>query len=229
MAKSETSFPQRLQKVKRLVIAAASFTPAYEPADSGLLLPAVTAAIANAAPLNDAVATAITESSAVVQERVAQIILIKARATLLLNYIKSNPAWLPSFARAKILADAVRDMRPKSQAPLPQPRSTQSYSDVAQNWRSLIALAIGLPGFSPPVSNPYLQPAALTATLTPLTTLNAAAAANEETLSTLRQQRVEAYDGPGGLQEKFKGLKQAIRGQYGHTSIQFKQVKGLGW
>ncbi len=229
MSKSETSFVQRIHKTDRLLAAAAGFIPAYEPADSGLLLAAVTAVLANAEPLNAAVADAITAWSAVVQERRAQIALIKARGTLLINYLRSNPAWATSLPRAKLLADAIRDIRPRVPGSSARQRCAQSCSQIEGNWQSLTALAIGLPGYAPPATNTALQPAALTALHTHLTTLNEAIATHEETLSTLRQQRLDAYNGPDGLKEKFKGLKQAIKGQYGHTSTQFLQIKSLRW
>ena len=42
-----------------------------------------------------------------------------------------------------------------------------------------------------------------------------------------RAQRYDAYYGLDGLQAKFSGVKQAIKGQYTPPSTQWTQVKGL--
>ena len=60
-------------------------------------------------------------------------------------------------------------------------------------------------------------------------TLNDTIATTEEALSNVRQVRLDAYFGTDGLADKFAGMKQAIKGQYGPSSPQYIQIKGIKW
>ncbi len=60
-------------------------------------------------------------------------------------------------------------------------------------------------------------------------TRNATGATTEEALSNVRQVRLDTYFGTDGLKAKFDGMKQAIKGQYGPSSPQYIQIKGIKW
>lgn len=240
MANSERSFPDRNQKVTTLVAAAAGFNPAYAPLDLLMSISTVTAKNTACEALNSSVATAITNWYGPVQNRIAQVALIKARSTAILSYIKPNPVWKFSFGHAKQIADIIRNVRPPRKATLPadpttpaavaaRQRGAQSFADIQQNWKSLVNLVIALPGYAPPAANAPLQAANLTALLTTITSLNSSIPTLEQAIATLRAQRYDAYFGIDGLKSKFDGMKLAIKGQYTPPSTQWTQVKGLSW
>ena len=240
MADSEKSFADRVQKTTSLLAAATGFTPTYTPADILFSLTTVTTKNTAAETANNNVAAALSTWSTAVQQRLAQSDLIKARATMLINYIKSNTAWKTQAVRAKQLADAIRNIKIARKttppaapgtpaAAAPRQRGGQSYAEIEQNWRSLVSLATSLPGYAPPITNTNLQTLNLTLTVTTMATLNDTIATTEEALSNIRQQRLDTYFGPDGLAVKFAGLKQAIKGQYGPSSAQWTQVKGIKW
>ena len=240
MADSERSFIDRFQKTTSLIAAATGLVPTYAPLDPLMTIALVTARNNACETLNAAVATAITNWSGPVQNRIAQVVLIKARSTALLNYIKTNPAWKDKFGRAKVLADSIRNIKPprKTTPPTdpPTPASTathkrgaQSYFEIEANWKSFVNLATGLPGYSPPIANAPLQAANLNNLLSAMAAVNDAIPPLEEALAAARSQRYDAYYGLDGLKAKFTGMKNAIKGQYSPPSTQWTQVKGIIW
>ena len=62
-----------------------------------------------------------------------------------------------------------------------------------------------------------------------MTALNDSILTLEEALSAARAQRYDAYYGIDGLKSKFTGMKQAIKSQYGPSSAQWTQVRGIKW
>ena len=60
-------------------------------------------------------------------------------------------------------------------------------------------------------------------------TLNDIIATTQEALSNVRQLRLDTYFGTDGLKVKFDGMKQAIKCQYGPSSPQYGQIKGIKW
>ena len=48
------------------------------------------------------------------------------------------------------------------------------------------------------------------------------------TVGMMQKARLDAHNGSGGLRDKMKAVKEAVRSQYGSGSAEFQHVKGIG-
>jgi len=170
-------------------------------------------------------------SDAVVQ-RIDVARTIKPRTTQLLNYILSSTTWKsgqafrqrdPGHQDAAQAAAAAGPAREEKRE-----RGGQSYPELESNWRGLVNLATGLPGFAPP--DVEIQAGTLNGLLSQLRGLNGSIPALEAALGEAQEDRQKAfYDEETGLPDRFQQVKTTVKGQYGVGSSQWEQVKGMKW
>lgn len=234
---SETGFADRLGRGRLLQTAIAGFSPAFAPADTSL------AAAAFATFLAD-LDTQITETGGLgsqyttkVSERGEMVKDVKARVLRVLSFVESNSAWKKYARGVKSLANKIRGNRPKAPKPpaasetpgspkaKTRSRGEQSFAEIEENFRQLIALVQGITGYAPPATD--LTAASLQTLVGKFAVQNTAMGTLGSQAGIGQRERLALYDGPGGLREKMLAIKKAVRAQYGSDSAEFNQVKGI--
>ena len=163
--------------------------------------------------------------------------------TQIVAYVSSNAAWKLQFPRIKQLADKVRGIKPPRKTlppPAPQPgeptpppakqrdRGDGSYAEIEANFRALVAAAAGLVGYAPP--DVGIQSATLGSMALSLTEDNASIVTTDQALDDAQRARYALfYEPETGLADKFKAIKNAVKGQYGQASTAWASVKGMRW
>jgi hypothetical protein len=238
MADSEKSFSDRAQKSRQLHDACAGFAPVYAPPAGGTTLGTFMTKIQACETLNNMVTGNGSIWSEAVTQRISVTKTIKATTTQLINFIKGSTTWKSKLPAAQRFANAIRGMKPPPK-PLPPPppgtppkkrreRGGQSFAELETNWRGLVTLATGLPGFAPTDSK--IQASTLNGLLSSIKNLNDTIPGQEAALSESQQDRYKAYFEPEkGLEDLFKNVKTIVKGNYGSTSSQWAQVKGMKW
>jgi hypothetical protein len=213
------------------------FTPAFAPDDASLAPDAFDAFLDSIKDKNDEVAEADSVLSDAVTARKSLYELIKSRTLRVVDTIEGNEAWKQYLPKVKESARMVRNSRPPKpsddpaapDAPAKPKRKTaqQSFGDVDLWFGKLIEAVKLVPGYAPPVDS-NIQLAQLTTLLTDYRAANKDVAKKDAPLSNLRRERLALYDGDtGSLSAKMKAIKKATGGQYGRTSAQFAEVKGI--
>jgi len=238
MPDSEKSYVDRAQKSRNLHAACAGYNVAYVPAPQGTSLAVFLGKIVECEGLNNSVEGALDMWSEKVDQRVAVSETIKLTSTQLLAYIESSPAWEAKVPRAKKYANAIRGIKhPRKPLPPTPPGGTpakrrqrggQSYAELETNWRGLVNLATGLPGFAP--TSVKIQAGTLNGLLSTLRGLNETLPADEEAVSEAQKLRQKAFvETKVGLKARFDSVKQNVKGQYGTDSAEWAQVKGMSY
>ena len=142
--------------------------------------------------------------------------------------------WKKYLPGIKSLVDKIRDNRPKPPKP-PAPaegptspaakkrnKGEQGFGDIATNFEKLVAALAPVPGYAPPATE---------LTIANLTTAAGNFNTQNSTMSTLNinlglQQR-DRSDGYDTLRSKMKAIKEAVKSQYGSSSAEYDQVKGI--
>lgn len=212
------------------------FAPPFAPADTSLLPLAFGDFLEDLAGLNQDVAQAEADWKDFASLRRDIAVDIKERALRALARVKSNSAWRPKLPAVKKAADDLRGYRPKitknpppddgSPTPRAGARADQSFGDL-KNLTDKLAAALGkVPGYDTGAPAD-LTVAAITGQGAALDASNKTVAIREQDLSSARTPRRDAYDGPIGLREKMKAIKETSRSQYGSTSAQYGEVKSI--
>ena len=151
--------------------------------------------------------------------------------------MKSNPAWTKYLPGIKSLADKIRNSSARKAkppgagetpgSPLAKKRSKgeQSFGEIDTNFDRLIAALGSVAGYAPTTAD--LTIANLTARAAAYSAKNATMSTLGQTVGLKQRDRLAGYDGNGGLREKMKAIKQAVRAQYGGNSAEYAQVKGI--
>lgn len=238
MSDSERSFVDRVQKARSLHDACAGFTPVYAPPPQGVMLPAYFVKITACDAHNNAARDALVPWQEVVEMRSDTADTIKKTTTQLINYIKGSAAWRSKYTAAKRFADAIRGMKPPRKPALPpapdQPpasqheRGGQSFAELEANWRGLVTLTGGLSGYAP--TEVKIQLGTLNGLLSSMHGHNGEFSKKDAALSEAQKDRFKGFlEEDMGLAALFIGVKTNVKGQYGNTSTQWAQVKGLRW
>lgn len=232
------SFIDRLAKAVLLKDTVAGMSPAYNPPDASLQISTFTALLTSVDAANDLVDTQEGSYSTQATTRVATVKTVKARATQIMARLKSNSAWASELHSAKLAADKVRGVsapkaKPTPEEPTPAEEqktkaTEQAYAEISASFDKLIAIATGAAGYATGVPTD-ISSASLTSLSTSLKGLNTALSTLDGSLSTARQKRKLLYYGPKGLQEKFQGVKDSVKQQYGQGSAEYLSVKGIKW
>lgn len=238
MAISERSFADRLQRGQLLQTAVAGFSPDFVPADAELLPDAFATFLGTLDDLNTEVGTFSAQYTTGVEERTPMVADIKERAARVLEYVKSNAVWKAFVPGLKKSVDKIRGNRPRQPtAPSPgenpasppakkRSQGEQSFADIEENFERLIAALGSVPGYAPPAAE--LALAALASLANDFAAKNLAMSTLGNVLGMKQKSRLDLYDGPGGLREKMKAIKSSVRAQYGTSSAEYEQVKGIG-
>ncbi len=238
MAITEAGFADRQQRGQTMQAAIAALSPPFVPADASLA-PAPFLTFVNMLDLlNTDVGTLSSQYTNGVQQREPMVADIKNRSLRVLEYVKSNSVWAEFVSALKKLVDKIRGNRPKTpKAPTPaegpgsapakkRSQGEQSFGDIEENFERLIAALAAIPGYAPPAAD--LSIANLTTLATDFATKNLTMSTLGITLGLKQKARLDAFDGPGGLRDKMKAIKSAVRSQYGTDSAEYEQVKGVG-
>lgn len=238
MPLTEQSYADRQQRGRNLQTAIASFSPAFAPAEPTLLPAAFLTFLETLDTLNTEVGSLSAQYSTGVQERMPMLADIKERAARVLAFVQSNSAWTAFVPSLKKYVDKIRGNRPKppaaptsgedsGSAPVKKRnQGEQSLGDIEEHFERLIASLSAVPGYAPPAAD--LTIANLTLAADAFAAKNLALATLGNTLGMKQKARLEGYDGAGGLREKMKAIKAAVRAQYGTSSPEYGQVKGIG-
>lgn len=240
MANTESSFSDRLQRGHELQAALAGFSPAFDPADPALAPAAFAVFLTSLGTMNTAVAAADADWKDSAATRAALVTEIKDRALRANSRVKSNSAWKAQQPAVKAAADALRGYRPAAPKAAADPAATkpaatrsktdQSYGDVKLLLDKLIAALARVPAYdtAAPVD---ISSASLEALSNQLDGFNKMVAGKEQALAAIRGPRNTAYDEdlPNApcLKSRMLGAKEATKSQYGSTSGQYAQVKGI--
>ncbi len=238
MPNTERTFADRLQRARDVQAGIAVFSPAFAPTDTTLAPVAFLAFLDALDTQNVDTGVMVGAFSTAVAVRTEQVADIKDRAGRVLAYVKSNVAWKKFLPAVKGFVDKIRNNRAKPPKP-PTPAETpgsptavkrnkgeQGFGDIEMNFDKLIGSLAVIPGYAPPAAE--ISIASLTTLSTNYTAQNAAMATLGQELGIAQRDRLAAYDGPGGLREKLKAIKDAVRSQYGTNSAEYGQVKGIG-
>lgn len=241
MANSESSFADRLQRGVTLHAAIAGFTPIFAPADPAVEPAAFNTFLESLGTMNQGVALAEAEWKVGAANRSALVAEIKARALRANARVKSNSAWKARQAAVKTAAANLRGYRtpppkvpadPEAGTPAPASRAKrdQSYGDIKNLLDKLVAALNQVPQYD--TGSPVeITTASLAALSTQLDGLNQTVAGMEQALAAVRVPRSAAYntDQPGSpcLRSRMLAAKEAAKSQYGSTSMEYAQVKGI--
>ena len=124
--------------------------------------------------------------------------------------------------------------------PVPQPgepvppvessrdRGDGSYVEIAKHMKALEVAINGLSAYMP--SNAAITGAALTTLATDLNTNNEAVDTADTNLDKAQRKRFNMYFAKDtGLHDRFIGIKDAVKSQYGQDSTEYAEVKGVRW
>jgi len=234
---SEKSFSDRRQRGVDLQTAVAGFSPAFAPADATLAPAPFLTFLNGLDTLNTEVGTLEAQYTNGVNQRTPMVADIQDRALRIHSYVKSNAAWKPFQPAVKSYVDKIRGNTPRPPKP-PAPgevpgsppakkrnKGELGFGDIEDNFEKLIAALASIPGYAPPAAD--LTIANLTVLATDFATKNLAMSTLGNTIGMKQKARLDGYDGPGGLKDKMKAIKEAIRSQYGSSAAEYEQVKGI--
>jgi len=243
MPNSEQSKIDRANKAHILLTALKGFVPVYTSADSDLSIPNFTAFLVLVDAANEEVENTKSFFSLAVEKRRLDSSAAQLLTTQVINYVASNKAWKADLPRIKELANQVREIKPPRKTtppPAPQPgqpapaeekprdRGNGSYAEIAVRFKALGAKVATLPGYAP--DDDDIKAPALATLAAQLAANNDAVETTDSDLDKAQRRRHELFDTPEtGLADKFQAIKKAVKGQYGQSSTQFAQVKGIKW
>lgn len=236
---SERSYEDRQQKALELKGAVDNFTPVYDPEDTAFSVASLDTAITAAATANTEVDDAKQPWENAVAARQAAVAQIMPLVTQSLAYVSSNTAWKSRFQSVKRAADKVRGHTKKKRATPPptgggsaaaekkREQGQRGYMEIAEFFRQYISRLTALTGYAP--SSADISLASLGTLKTALDGYNTSIPDLSQTLGDAIRDRQTAYDSETGLHFVFKGVKAAVKGQYGQKSPQFAQVTLIKW
>ena len=218
----------------------AGFTPVYLPQDQNIGKDAFQSYLGGVEVSNDGVADAEAILDPMVAERIVASDELKDKALRVKDHVSANVAWKKFNTVISVAADAVRGYRiTKKTAPAAPgaaaapakkarqgARSQQGFADLEKLFGKLITQVKKVTGYAAPAAS-GLTIAALEAQDTAFTLLNDSVSDAEADLEEKQRQRNDFYDGEGGLRDKMKAIKKAVRAQYGSASAQYAAVSGI--
>ena len=152
--------------------------------------------------------------------------------------LKSNVAWKTQDASARKVLAKLRGVRPKKPKPpvggeppaevKKRNSGEQAYAEVALLWEKFIGVATAAPGYATGVP-PAIDPGTLSGLLSSIKGINSFLCNLAGQITPKQAQRLVLYFEPGGLQEKFLAIKEAVKSQYGTGSSEYIAVRGIKW
>ena len=250
MAISEKSFRDRQGRGQQLHDIIVDFDVLFAPADASLAMPDFQVFLTGGLPnepcveqCNLAVETLSTGYTNAAQDRVSLVKSTRKFVTQAVSYVKSNKDWKARVKAVKTAADKLRGVRPPSRTPLPTPpvpgeppadsekkrnKGEQAYSELEAHLTSFITAITAVPGYLPP--GPAIQISTFNGYLSQLRSLNRGiSTVGSQLINSREDRRVLYYDGDSSFQGKFLAIKEAVKGQYGQSSANYRAVKGKKW
>lgn len=243
MADSEKSFRDREAKASSLRDFFSGFIPAYVPADSALSITNFNATITTASAANLSVETLKINYTNSATARIALVKAVRSAVTQALGYVKSNKAWVTQFKAVKMAADKMRGVRPPSTTTPPPPaapgatptpaekprnKGEQAYVELAAHLEGFVTALTACPGYAPTGTD--ISISTFSSSLSQFKGLNSFICSLDAQLTTAQEQRRAVYfDGDSCLEQKFKSVKDAVKGQYGQASTNYGAVKSMKW
>ena len=238
MPNTEQTFADRRARGVDLQTAVAGFSPTFAPVDPNLAAAAFLTFLNLLDAMNTDVGAMDGQYTTGAQQRTPMVVDIQDRVLRVHSYVKSNSAWAAFLATVKRYVDKIRGNTPKApKSPTPgetpgsppaknRNKGELGFGDIEDNFEKLIASLGSIPGYAPPAA--ALSIASLTTLATDFATKNLAMSTLGNTLGMKQKARFDAYNGPGGLRDRMKAIKEAVRSQYGSNSPEYQQVKGIG-
>ncbi len=236
MKNTEKSFADRLQRGREMNAATVGFTPAFTPGQDDVTPGKFADFLANLDRLNLTVAEHEANWRTSIPDRNALVKDIKTRAMRAMARVKSDAKWAAKMPAVKLVYDNLRGYRapaPKSPpadgekiAPRRPSTTSQSFADIKNLADRFVTSLKKLSGYDTGAPAD-LTTAEIASLCVDLADLNRSIADVEVELSNARSERSLGYDGPAGLSEKMKSIKQATLAQYGRDSAAYAAVKGI--
>ena len=235
---AETSFVDRHFRGESLRDHCVNFTPAYAPADTSLTVANFGTFLGQVGALNTEIGTLTGNYSTQAAARVTLVKTIKSTATRVAARLKSNAAWKSEEKSARLVLNKLRGVRPqKPKTPAEGEPPTevkkrnsgeQAYAEVAALFEKFIGIATGAAGYATgaPVA---IAPGALNGLLSSIKGANAFLCGLDAQIGPKQKKRQALYFDPGGFKEKFHGVKESVKSQYGTQSPEYSAVKGVKW
>lgn len=240
MPTSESSYADRHARGQTMHDIIAEFTPAFAPTDANIAPTAFQSYLNGVEAANDAVSDAEATLKPLTDQRAADAEALRDKALRIKSFVSANVAWKKWLPAIKTAADAMRGYRvnkkpattPPGGGGEPAPkagigaRTQRGYGDMEKLFGKLLIQVQKITGYTAPAAS-GLTVAELQAQDAAFVTLNDDTSEAEATLGEKQRERSSFYDGEGGLREKMKAIKAAVRAQYGNGSPEHVAVKGI--
>jgi hypothetical protein len=242
---SEQSFADRIGRFVLLKNACESMSPAFEPPDTDIGLPAQVALVVVLNNCCTAVNNAATELKDLTDPRVTTVKTIKERVTRAVNRVESNRAWAGKLPAVKAAGDKVRNMKPPREkapatpadpdAPVPRKRERggQSYRDIEGHLGKFVGALLKCAGYDTGAP-PDIQSIMLSSLQSSLRTANDTIPNKEVVLQDAQIERLRLFeskkplpDGSASLRDRWVRIKKAVAAQYGRSSAEYELVRGI--
>jgi len=231
---SEQTYIDRLGRGVTLNETVKTFNPVFSPFDISIKPDNQAIFLADLEAKNNSVALLKSNYTTSVVERIRIVKDVKLRTSMIRNFIESVTTYKGFWKPVRDIVKRIlnyKPPKPKSDVPKndeeekKRNRGEQSYSEMAGIFKSLISLLGEVPGYEPP--NDSLKIPALTDLHTLLYNLNTEMGSKSGILSVAIEERHKLFDGTGGLKDRMKAVKNAVRSQYGNNSNEYLSVKGI--
>ncbi len=224
---------------QKLINAVVSFGPAYAPSKDAYKVPALQAQYTACAGANSAVKGPLADYNQTTTKRTSDFIALDRLTTRLIAMFRSSDAGQQVKDFAKTRADKIRGFKKKaSPAPAPSPEngetpedkkhstSQRSYVMRAENFDAFINILKAEPSFAPTEAD--LQMAQLESLQSSLIVATNTVDLSYKSLKNVRYLRNDAlYKAETGMVEVAKAVKDYVKGAFGASSPQYKEISGL--
>lgn len=238
-SRSETSYGNRLASAVKMAQAIQKFTPVYAEPAPDLSLTALNNLVTELQTLNGNVATGLQSYSSLVNERQllyrtspSSMQKLLPRIHSAVKALKGNTAQETEALRGYVTKmRSIPLKKPKTPASGTTTETTEtsisqnelSYGSLAQTFADAVKVLESLtPAYNPPSAD--IQLPALNTMITSMNNSNAGVASAYAQLRLNREQRTEKYLALGQLSQR---IKNAVKSQYGTSSVEYGLIKGL--
>jgi hypothetical protein len=233
---SENTYADRHGRGKLLNETIKQFDPVFSPFDTSLKTGNQDTFLESLAAKSDLVNALRSDYTSSMEIRIKLVKDVKTRSSMVRNFVESVVAYKVYWTALRNVVKKILHYKP------PKPpkkageteadtkkrnRGEQSYADIASLLKNLISLLQGIAGYAP--TNTELTVAELTALHASLVAENTSMGGKAGKLDIAIVDRKELFDGNGGLRDRMKATKAAVRSQYGNKSTEYLAVKGIGY
>lgn len=233
---SENTYADRHGRGKLLNETVKQFNPVFNPFDVSLKTTAQDTFLDSLVAKNDLVNSLRSDYTSSMQLRINLVKDLKTRSSMVRNFVESVVAYKVYWTALRNVVKKILHYKPpkasKKAGETPadaekRNRGEQSYADIASLLKNLISLLEGIAGYAP--VNPLLTIEELINLHTSLVAENTSMGSKAGKLDVAIVERKALFEGTGGLRDRMKATKAAVRAQYGNTSAEYLAVKGIGY